>query len=176
METTAVARARSKRDKRVERNPAFEGTTLLELREMRNGLTKEEGNVSYWRRILQARVDLMRKRADAKQVSVPQLAGILTEAQSSHRRVQALSIETCESLAPLPNLAELWTRPVPLNGTKRQELFDALYEAEHALSQYRHELHRRIDMATAELIARYQDNPDLALTALRASLPLVDTD
>jgi hypothetical protein len=174
METTAVAAAKPKRDNRLPRHPGFEATSLAELRTMRNGLTKEEGNVSYWRRILQARVDLMRKRTDGKQVSIPQLAGILTEAQSSHRRVAALSIEPSDGLEPLPNLAEVWTRSVPAEGPERQNLLDALFEAEHALSQYRHELHRRIDLATAELIARYRDNPDLALTALRESLPLVD--
>ena len=104
---------------------------------MRHGLKKEEGSVSYWRRILQARLDLMRRDADGRRVSVPQLAEVLVDAQASHRRVAALGIETAETLPPLPNLAELWTRPVPADDQEREELIEGLREAEHSLSQYR---------------------------------------
>jgi hypothetical protein len=158
-----------------ERNPELLDTNLEELRRMRKGLKSEENHVSYWRRILQARVDLMRKQVGSRGVSVPQLAEVLSEAASSHRRVAAYSLEPFEALAPLPNIAEIWTRPIPEDAKARQELLDDLSDAEQALSQYRHELHRRIDLATGELIARYREKPGLALTALRESLPNVTT-
>ena len=54
---------------------------------------------------------------------------------------------------------------------ERERLLESLRSAVSALSQYRLELHRRIDMSTQELIRRYRDNPDLALTALREVPP-----
>ena len=41
-----------------------------------------------------------------------------------------------------------------------------LRAAEATLSSMRHEIHQRLDEATAQLIARYRQEPALALTAL----------
>ena len=41
-----------------------------------------------------------------------------------------------------------------------------LADAEHQLSAYRRGLHERLDAATGELIARYREEPALALRAL----------
>jgi hypothetical protein len=64
---------------------------------------------------------------------------------------------------PLPDLAVLWER-----GTAGADpdLLQRLARAEHQLSAYRRSLHERLDAATGELIARYHENPSLALAAL----------
>ena len=62
--TSSARVVKPRNNRRVERNPGFGRTSLAELREMRNGLKKEEGNVSDPRRILQAKVELIRRRAD----------------------------------------------------------------------------------------------------------------
>ena len=46
----------------------------------------------------------------------------------------------------------------------------AAYFAELQLSAYRNALHRRLELATGELIARYHEDPSLCLCAL----PLAD--
>ena len=51
-----------------------------------------------------------------------------------------------------------------------EDLADHLRQAEVRLSEYRHELHLRIDKVTGELIARYREDPTLALTALHERL------
>ncbi len=173
MDSAVAPTTRANRRPGPERNPDFETISLADLRRMRKGLKDEENHVSYWRRILQARVDVMRKQTGNRSVSIPQLAELLSEAASSHRRVAAYSLEPFEDIEPLPNIAEIWDRPIPDDARSRQELLNDLHDAEHTLSEYRHELHRRIDLATAELIARYREKPDLALTALHEALPNV---
>jgi hypothetical protein len=54
----------------------------------------------------------------------------------------------------------------PADEVGRHRLESDLSEAEQELSQYRRELHRRIDLMTAELIARYREQPLLALQIL----------
>jgi hypothetical protein len=48
----------------------------------------------------------------------------------------------------------------------RAELFGKLASAESVLSSYREALHRRLDRATAELVARYHEDPSQCLVAL----------
>jgi hypothetical protein len=153
-----------------QRSEAFESVNLADLRRMRSGLSEEESRVSYWRRILQARLDLIRSK-DETSVQVTRLAHVLADARVSHRRVAALSVEPVTDLAPLPDLAELWDRLVDENDqVAKQRLIDNLQHAEKHLSEYRRQLHERIDRVTLELIARYRENPDLALTALNERL------
>ena len=78
--------------------------------------------------------------------------------------------DSASGLPPLPDLAELWQQMTPDDPDARAELLLALREAETRLSDYRRELHERIDHETGELIARYRENPALALTALHERL------
>ena len=52
------------RDSRIppQRDATFADVELAELRAMRSGLTDEESKVPYWRRIVQARIDLLGAR------------------------------------------------------------------------------------------------------------------
>lgn len=147
------------------RDPVYAAVDLNELRRMRTGLAKEESKVSYWRRIIQARIDVI-SSSGSSAAPVDRLAELLADARTSHRRVAALSVEPLDDVAPLPDLAELWHQVAGDAPAERQELVDALSRAEADLSAYRRLLHDRIDQVTAELIARYRQNPSLALTAL----------
>lgn len=152
-----------------QRDAEFEGIELAELRRRRAGFNDEESRVSYWRRIIQARIDLIDNASSA--VSAGRgLERVLADSRSAHRRIAALSVDSASGLPPLPDLAELWQQMTPDDPDERAILVARLREAEEQLSEYRHELHQRIDHVTGELIARYRENPTLALTALNERL------
>lgn len=136
------------------------------LREYRTALTAEESNVSYWRRIIQARLDVVRAGSDLVSEN---LKPVLTDERvSSGRRalVEVLASDTTD-IPPLPDLASLWERQVdPSDAVGLAELEADLDAAEKQLSSYRSALHVRLGDATSELIARYRDEPNLCLTAL----------
>lgn len=131
----------------------------------------EEGAVSYWRRIVQARLDVL-KDASALPPQPKALAEILADARNSPTRVAHLSLMPAEDLAVLPDLAQLW-HAVDLAETdaQRAELAEKLRAAERRLSVFRSQLHERIDALTSELISRYREDPRLALAALPNSTP-----
>jgi hypothetical protein len=61
----------------------------------------------------------------------------------------------------------MWSRTVDRGDTAEVDrLVGDLQGAESELSTYRRELHRQIDLCTAELIARYREQPVLALQIL----------
>ena len=136
------------------------------LREYRQELITEESRVSYWRRILQARIDT----AVGSEVDVPangRLRSVLTGHQESSRRLQVLQVHDASELPPLPDLTALWETVTAADGTADEDtVLNRLAAAEAELSAYRRSLHERLDDATSELIARYRDEPALALRAL----------
>ena len=139
---------------------------LEALREYRQELITEESRVSYWRRILQARIDT----AVGSDVDVPadgKLRSVLTGHQESSRRLQVLQVHDASELPPLPDLTALWETVAASDGTADDgAVLSRLAAAEAELSAYRRSLHERLDDATSELIARYRDEPALALRAL----------
>lgn len=151
------------------RDPKFTSVQLAELRAMRSGLTEEESKVSYWRRLIQARIDVINSDHTGEE-PVEQLSRLLTDAQSSHRRVAALSVGPIDDIPPLPDLSALWNRVATETADERDALIADLERAEEDLSAYRRELHDRIDGVTAELITRYREEPELALVAMRERL------
>ncbi len=146
-----------------ERVPALSHLTLPALRSYRRQLATEEGRVSYWRRILQARRDVL-SRNDAAPVAVERLGEVLGEARSS--RLALMEIGLPDELPPLPDLAGLWSSVDPSDDGARDVLVDRLTHAETVLSAYRNALHRRQDLATRDLIARYHEDPSSCLIAL----------
>lgn len=149
------------------------------LRGYRQELVEEEARVSYWRRILQARMDTLaresvvssaarargrseRDEREGNGVLGTRLRHVLTRHQESSRRLAVLSIHDAAATPPLPDLDVLWE-----SGPDADPLLCArLAAAEAELSAYRHSLHERIDTTTGELIARYREEPVLALRAL----------
>jgi hypothetical protein len=137
--------------------------TLHELRDYRQELVAEETRVSYWRRILQARLDSVIPASD--HAALGRLRGVLHEHAHSSRRLAMLPVVTPDDAPPLPDLTALWETTITEGGPD-QSLITRLADAEQELSDYRRSLHTRLDAATGELISRYRDYPALALCAL----------
>ncbi|MGZ4445011.1 MAG: RsiG family protein [Nocardioidaceae bacterium] len=143
------------------RVPELAHLGLAELRAYRQELVTEETRVSYWRRILQARLDLI--ISDDDSATLRRLQSVLVEHQATSRRLAVQTVHTPDDTPPLPDLGLLWD----IDGRGAGgDVVTRLADAEHQLSTYRRSLHQRLDTATGELIARYRENPALALTAL----------
>ena len=150
-----------------ERDAQFDHLGLEGLRAYRRALTAEESKVSYWRRILQTRLDVVRSEDAGQRLDLAHLSHLLTEERVTGGRRALVEILPTDDIPPLPNLTGLWRRaPVPGDTRGNAELAAELDAAERQLSLYRAALHRRLGAATGELIARYRENPSLCLSAL----------
>lgn len=149
-----------------ELDPAYSSLSLSELRDLRRELGDEESRVSYWRRIIQARIDLLTRGATDGDL-VQRLTAVLAESGGVHRRLANLSVKPAHAIDALPDLQQLWTRLVDTSDeSSLTEFLDELHDAEADLSAMRREIHHRLDEATGQLIARYRQDPTLALSAL----------
>ena len=154
------------------RNDDLAHLDLAELRVYRSTLQTEEGRVSYWRRLVQARLDLLRAGEARGGLSVDAAGRVLLDQRVGAGRQALLAIVPRDDIPPLPNLAELWrTELRPEDPVQWAWLERELADAERTLSAYRTALHRRMDAATAELIARYREQPTLCLSALPTEPP-----
>ncbi|MFL6238815.1 MAG: hypothetical protein ACJ735_04875 [Actinomycetes bacterium] len=152
---------------RPERSDDFVHLSLGRLRAYRQALGDEENRVSYWRRIVQARLDLVRAGARGDPVHSENLRQVLAQAPSTTGRTALVTIVPVDDIPPLPDLAGLWERDVhPGDDEHNRKLARDLELVEKQLSAYRTALHARISAATSELIARYRDQPGLCLSAL----------
>jgi hypothetical protein len=141
--------------------------SLNRLRSYRQALSDEENRVSYWRRIVQARLDLVRAGVTGDPAHAENLRQVLTQAPQRTGRKALVTVVPIEDIPPLPDLAGLWERDIlPGDDAHNERFVHDLELAERQLSTYRAALHARIAAATTELIARYRDQPGLALTAL----------
>lgn len=156
-----------------ERSEEFDHLALDELRAYRRQLSEEESRVSYWRRLIQARLDII--RAGAGSGATPDAAALrrlLSREQLRRRHETFVEVGSGEDLPALPNLSELWERDLTAGDIDIPLLLADLSAAERQLSDYRRRLHRRIDDATAELVARYRERPALAMRALPLRAPV----
>lgn len=165
MATRATQRRAATRTRPM-RNDDFEHLALDDLRAYRKTLNDEESRVSYWRRIIQARLDLM--RADDRDAGrLERLNSALAQAQGTSRRQALITLMPADDVPPIPDLDVLWARQVDPADTAGVTALEAeLAFAELQLSTYRTALHERISLATDELIARYHEEPTLCLRAL----------
>ncbi len=151
-----------------ERSTDFDHLSIGALRNYRTALAEEENRVSYWRRIIQARLDVVRA-GETGGARVENLRNVLADAPLTSSRRALVTIVPIEDVPPLPDLAELWERePRPADPAHNEILARDLSSAEAQLSAYRNALHRRITGSTDELIARYREDPGLCLLALPA--------
>lgn len=149
-----------------QRSAAFAHLTLEDLREYRKTLATEEAKVSYWRRIIQARLDMLRAGTLGPSDGA-HLRPVLTDARVAGSRSALVEVLPIDDIPPLPRLAELWERRVEDGDVAGFAALDAdLFAAEQQLSAYRKALHKRIGDATGELIARYREAPELCLSVL----------
>lgn len=144
------------------RNPELAHLDLGRLRSYRKALLGEELRVSYWRRLVQARRDLLRIGVGGD--DLVDLRAALTEVRASTNRKAMLTLHPEEAMPVLPHLPALWASLAEPG--QRVEALKRLASAESVLSSYREALHKRLDRATAELVARYREDPLQCLCAL----------
>ena len=150
-----------------ERGDEFAHLSLDRLRTYRQTLSDEENRVSYWRRIVQARLDLVRAGNTGDPAHAASLRQVLSKSHGRSNRNALVTVVPVDDMPPLPDLAELWERDSrPQDVAYNERLERDLDTAERDLSAYRAALHERIAAATNELIARYRETPHLALSAL----------
>ena len=149
------------------RSPAYAHLSLEQLRELRARLADEQEKVSYWRRMLQARIDDVLSGASPAGDGGQRLATVLAPERLAAGRTALLRLLPGSGLPPLPGLAQLWDRRVdPADAQATTALALQLQVAQDALFTYRGALHERSAGATAELVARYREQPSLCLSAL----------
>lgn len=141
---------------------------LVALRSYRRALIEEESRVSYWRRILHARLDVLGSRTTSVvNGNDKSLQHLLAAEQIDEGRKALLTMLPLEGIPPLPELNQLWAEnPAPGDEEHTSRLLEDLSKAERQLSAYRSALHRRLSVATGELIARYRESPKDCLSAL----------
>ncbi len=167
-----MPRPASGRRQAPQRHPGYSHLSLDGLRSYREALRHEEGRVSYWRRIVQARLDVLRAGNAGKAADIRALGAMLSDERAGTARRALVEVMPSDDIPPLPELAELWARmPAADDAVGRTELITALVAAEAQLSDYRNALHRRLGEATGELIARYRETPSLSAAALPFSSP-----
>lgn len=144
---------------------------LAELRSYRQALQSEEDRVSYWRRVTHGRTDVLMAQSNARQpLTREQLVAALGDTATGARRRGLSRIAAQEPLPELPELDEMWSTPVdPSDEAAMEAALAQLRETEAKLTCYRTALLRRIDEVTVELIARYRQDPTLALDLLHPS-------
>ncbi len=148
-------------------SPHLADVTLPELRSYREQLRAEEEKISYWRRLIHARVDLIKAGSlSDTRIDADTLGRVLGDTGSGQMRAALHRVRAADPLPDLPDLAGVWVTPTDEAGTA--EALDRLGSAERTLTTYRHALHERIDEATAELIVRYRQDPSRALDILDA--------
>jgi hypothetical protein len=160
-----------------ERSAEFAHLPLVGLRQYRKALTQEESRVSYWRRIIQARLDVVRAMGGQSGPDLEALRPVLGADRVGAARMALLDVLPVDDIPPLPNLESLWGRdPRPGDEAYNTALVAELVAAESQLSAYRSALHRRLSAATVELIARYREQPSLCLSVLPLPRPKSDAN
>lgn len=145
---------------------------LEQLRQYRADLSAEEDKVSYWRRLLHGRVDLLEAQANSgATLTLNDLVRVLGDTGSGQARRMLMRVPAPVDLPDLPHLDELhaiWAAD-PHDGGDVAAVIERLRAEANRLSAYRSALHERIDAATGELILRYRADPSAALALLPGS-------
>jgi anti-sigma-K factor RsiG len=149
-------------------SPHLAGLGLTELRAYRQQLMAEEDKVSYWRRLVHARLDVLEAEIrNSGTLTMEELIQVLGDTGTGKTRTALVAIRPADPLPELPVLAEMWITEIdPHDVDAIRDAMDRLRVAEVKLTWYRKALHQRIDEATGDLIGRYQQHPSLALSAL----------
>lgn len=139
------------------------------LRAYRRTLAAEEEKVSYWRRLVHARIDVLEAEAHHERpLTIEELVRVLGDTGAGRGRSALVSVGAAAPLPDLPVLEEMWVTELdPHDPVAVADALRRLRVAEHQLTEYRHALHQRLDHATQELIGRYHQDPAAALVAFR---------
>ena len=149
---------------------AWAGLDLPDLRLYRKRLAEEEEKVSYWRRLVHARIDVLEAEAHHERpLRLDELIRVLGDTGTGRTRTALVSVRAADDLPELPVLADMWVTELDPEDTEAVAAAIArLRSAEEQLTDYRRALHERLDEATAELIARYRRDPASALVAFQS--------
>ncbi|MCC7075846.1 MAG: aerial mycelium formation protein [Acidimicrobiia bacterium] len=148
----------------------LETRSLQELRDMRDGCDEVETELSYSRRLLQGRIDILRDEAVRRRegtISSPadlvsRLPSILSEGPQAPRgnrlmrmlapaQMEAVEQEVEDLLGM--SLGDIATA----DGPALDDALHRLEEAEREVSRLRRILHERLDAIQAEMARRYRD-------------------
>jgi hypothetical protein len=146
---------------------AWEQLPLVDLRLYRRRLSEEEEKISYWRRLVHARIDVLEAESHHERpLRLDELIRVLGDTGTGRTRTALVSVRAAEDLPELPVLKDMWVTELdPEDTAGVAEAVSRLRSAEAQLTEYRRALHERLDEATAELIVRYKDRPTAALIA-----------
>jgi hypothetical protein len=141
--------------------------SLDDLRDYRRTLAEEEEKVSYWRRLVHARIDVLEAEAHHERpLTMDELVRVLGDTGTGQGRTALVSVHAAEPLPDLPVLEEMWVTELDLHDSAAvADAARRLRTAEAQLTDYRRALHARLDAATQELIERYRQDPAAALVA-----------
>ncbi|MFI2777823.1 RsiG family protein [Streptomyces sp. ALB3] len=151
----------------VRPQPEFGGLRLPELRTLRRDAQRDEADLSYVRRLVQGRIDILRaelaRRVDPESPVVDRLSEILADTPSVHRssaRHVTLTTPRSDEYRQLAadTLAEVGLSD--LDARTDEELLTAmgrLVRYEQQVSRRRHRLQRTVDDCSAEIARRYRD-------------------
>jgi len=149
-----------------QRQDALSHLDLPSLRALRANLTNEENHVSYWRRLVQARVDTLRAAA-GEPLSAHRLRQVLGGNATTIQRKALPSLGLLGDCPPLPELDALWEQTGGgQDPAATTALLANLDKAETELSAYRTRLHSELARVTEDLLARYRADPELCLSIL----------
>jgi hypothetical protein len=147
----------------------LEGLSLHELRERRHDAEQEDADLSYIRRLLQGRLDIIRaereRRAkEAGEKVVDNLAEVLGDGgpRSNHGSGRFLNVEPSrvaesrrrvEQIIADPHLSDINT----LTDAEIAQAYAEIANHEQAVSDLRHRVQEAMDTLTAEVARRYRD-------------------
>ncbi len=149
---------------------SWQQISLAELRAYRRKLAEEEEKVSYWRRLVHARLDVIEAESQhERSLTIDELIRVLGDTGTGRTRTALVSVRAADDLPELPVLHDMWVTEVDANDAGAvAEAVRRLRSAEAQLTDYRKALHARLDEATAELIVRYRADPPSALVAFES--------
>lgn len=151
----------------VRPQPEFKGLRLPDLRSLRRDAQRDEADLSYVRRLVQGRIDILRaelaRRVDPESPVVDRLSEILADTPSVHRssaRHVTLTTPRSDEYRQLAadTLSEIELSD--LDARTDEELLTAmgrLVRYEQQVSRRRHRLQRTVDDCSAEIARRYRD-------------------
>ncbi len=143
--------------------------SMTEVRQLRRKAEQEEVNLSYTRRLLQGRLDIVRRELQRRSEDDGRsLVDLLPEILSEKGRGPAHGLGRHQTVQPAaPDEYESWvnslTRGVDMSGiaelsdAKLERAARALAEAESGLSERRRGVQQVMDALAAELGRRYRD-------------------
>jgi hypothetical protein len=146
----------------------LEGLSLQELRERRHDAEQEDADLSYIRRMLQGRLDIIRAERErrAKEVGgkvVDHLSEVLSDGpRSTHGSGRFLNVEPSrveesrrrvEQLIADPHLSDI----DKITDSEIAQAFQEISDHEQSVSDLRHRVQTAMDTLTAEVARRYRD-------------------